>query len=124
MIDRTPPAERHVGADRRWDDTDFRLEMAQKRFEKRLRLSDRLPREVRNGIRADLAAVHSGWANWFLRKKQYTRARQAINEAAKMHLTPLTVAVKWALTQSAPSLVEKVVMMRDESRRRKAFGIG
>ena len=123
MIDRTPPAERHVGADRRWDDTDFRLEMAQKRFEKRLRLSDRLPREVRNGIRADLAAVHSGWANWFLRKKQYTRARQAINEAAKMHLTP-NLAVKWALTQSAPSLVEKVVMMRDESRRRKAFGIG
>jgi hypothetical protein len=66
LIDRTPPADRHAGASKNWDDADFRLRMAQKRMEKRLRFSQRLPREVRKLIRQDLAAVHSGWADSYL----------------------------------------------------------
>jgi len=122
MIDRTPPAERHVGANRRWDDDDFRLQMAQRRYEKRLRLSNSFPSEIRNTIRKDLAAVHSEWANWFLQKGEYAKARAAVGEAARIHLTP-NLAIKWALTRSAPSLARKVVLARSEYRSRRTVGI-
>ena len=122
MIDRTPPAERHVGANRRWDDEDFRLQMAQIRFEKRLRLSDRFQSEIRKTIRKNLAAVHSGWANWFLKKKEYDKARKAVAEAARIYLTP-NLAIKWALTRSAPRLARKVMLMREEYRSRRTVGI-
>ena len=107
LIDRTPPAERHVGANRLWDDEEFRLRMAQVRFEKRLRMSDRFPATIRNHIRKDLSAVHSGWANVFLQNEDYDRARKAVTEAATMHLTP-GIAVKWVLTRSVPGLVRKM----------------
>jgi glycosyltransferase involved in cell wall biosynthesis len=123
MIDRTPPAQRHVGANRCWDDEDFRLQMAQDRFEKRLRLSDRFPDEIRKTIREKLAAVHSGWANWFLQKGEYGKAREAVAEAARIHLTP-NLAIKWALTRSAPRLARKMVLVRDEHRSRRIVGIG
>lgn len=123
MIDRTPPAQRHVGANRCWDDEDFRLQMAQDRFEKRLRLSDRFPDEIRKTIREKLAAVHSGWANWFLQKGEYGKAREAVAEAARIHLTP-NLAIKWALTRSAPRLARKMVLVRDERRSRRTVGIG
>lgn len=123
LIDRTPTAERHAGANSRWDNEEFRLTMAQLRFEKRLRMSERFSGVVRNRIRADLAAVHSGWANLFLENRDYRRARQAVTEAARMHLTP-TIGIKWVLTRSAPTLARKLVSMRDEYRRRSTFGVG
>ena len=123
LIDRTPPAERHVGANRRWDDEDFRLQMAQHRFEKRLGMSARLPGKVLDTIRKDLSAVHSGWANWFLQKGEYSRARQSVTDAVRMHFTP-NLAIKWALARSAPKLARKMALMRDEYRRRRIFGIG
>ena len=123
LIDRTPPAERHVGANKRWDHQDFRLQMAQLRYEKRLRLSDRFPGEIRKTIRKNLAAVHSGWANLFLQKKEYGKARKAVAEAARIHLTP-ALAIKWALARSAPRLARKMVLMRGESRSRRTLGIG
>jgi glycosyltransferase involved in cell wall biosynthesis len=123
MIDRTPPAARHNGANRRWDDEDFRLQMAQLRYEKRLWMGERLSRNVRRRIRGDLAAVHSGWANWFLQKQEYRNARQAITEAARVCLTP-NIAMKWALSQCAPRLVRKIVSLRENYRNRRTVGIG
>lgn len=123
LIDRTPPAERHVGANRRWDEEDFRLQMAQYRYEKRLCMKKQFPSEVRETIRKDLSAVHSGWANWFLQRGEFAKARQSVTEAARTYMTP-NIALKWALTRSTPRLARKMVMMRDESRRRGIFGIG
>jgi glycosyltransferase involved in cell wall biosynthesis len=123
VIDRTPPTERHLGANTRWDDEDFRLQMAQHRYEKRFGFSDRFPKVIRRLIRKDLAAVHSGWANWFLQKKDYGKARQAVSEAARINLTP-AIAIKWALTQSAPGVARKIVLARQEYRGGRAAGIG
>lgn len=123
LIDRTPPVERHVGVNRNWDDADFRLRLAQQRFEKRLRMSESLPVPIRNRIRADLAAVHSGWANWFMQKGEYEKARESATEALKLHVTP-SLAIKWGLAQSAPRLARKMIVMREERHRRKTFGIG
>jgi glycosyltransferase involved in cell wall biosynthesis len=123
LIDRTPPAERHVGANERWDDAEFRLQMAQERYEKRLRLSNQLSVETRKSIREDLAAVYSEWANLFLRRREYAKARRAAAEAARICLTP-NLAVKWALTRSVPGLARKIVVMREERHSRKTVGIG
>ena len=97
--------------------------MAQHRFEKRLGMSERLPGKVRETIRKDLSAVHSGWANWFLQKGEYGSARQAASDAMRMHFTP-NLAMKWALARSVPKLARKMVLMRDEYRRRRICGIG
>jgi glycosyltransferase involved in cell wall biosynthesis len=123
LIDRTPPAERHVGANRRWDDEDFRLQMAQHRYEKRLGMSERLPGKILESVRKDLSAVHSGWANWFLQKGEYGSARQSASDAVRMHFTP-NLAIKWALARSAPKLARKMALMRNEYRRRRIYGIG
>jgi glycosyltransferase involved in cell wall biosynthesis len=123
LFDRTPPVERHVGASKNWDNADFRLQMAQQRYEKRLAMSERLPADVSKKIRRDLAAVHSGWANWFLQKQEYAKAREAVTEAARFQLT-LNIAMKWALTRFAPKLARKVAMAREQDRSRKNFGIG
>jgi glycosyltransferase involved in cell wall biosynthesis len=123
VIDRTPPTVRHVGVNTRWDDADFRLEMAQSRYEKRLRMSNGLPNEIRKSIRKGLAAVYSGWANWFLDKREYSKALEAIGKAASTYFTP-TVAVKWALTRSLPAVARKLTRARHEHRNRKIHGIG
>ena len=123
MIDRTPPAERHNGANKRWDDADFRLEMAQYRYEKRLRLDNSYSDEIRKTMRRDLAAVHSGWANWFLQREEYAKAHKAVAEAARVHLTR-NIAIKWALTRWTPSVAKKLAAVRAESRKRRDWGIG
>ena len=123
LINRTPPAERHVAASTKWDKDDFRLSMAQQRFEKRLCMGERLPADVRKSVRGDLAAVHSRWANWFLQKGEYAKARAAITQAVSYH--PISkLAIKWALTCLVPNLARKVVMARDRHRSCKNFGIG
>jgi glycosyltransferase involved in cell wall biosynthesis len=123
LIDRTPPTKRHVGQNEHWDKVDFRLRMAQYRYEKRLRMNDRLTDRVRKIIRRDIAAVHSGWANWFLEKGNYSRAREAVTAAAKVSLTP-NIAAKWLLMHCAPRLTRKLVSAREDQRSRRAFGIG
>jgi glycosyltransferase involved in cell wall biosynthesis len=123
LIDRTLPAERHVGASKNWDDADFRLRMAQARMEKRLRISDGLPLEVRTMIRRDLAAIHSGWANWLLQKGEYGKAKTAVREAFRYHGT-FNIALKSALIRCAPGLARKLVHSREDSRTRRTFGIG
>jgi glycosyltransferase involved in cell wall biosynthesis len=123
LIDRTPPAERHVGANRRWDGEDFRLQMAQYRFEKRLRLSEHFPVQIRRTIRKNLSAVHSGWANWFLQKEEYCKAYQAVDEAARIYLTR-TIAIKWALIRWTPRLARRLALARADYRKRGYVGIG
>ena len=123
LIDRTPPAERHLGANKRWDDEDFRLQMAQYRYEKRLRLDNAFSDEIRKTMRRDLAAVHSGWANWFLQREEYAKAHKAVAEAARVHLTR-NIAIKWALTRWTPSVAKKLASVRAESRKRRDWGIG
>ncbi len=123
LIDRTPPGERHVGASANWDRTEFRLRMAQSRMEKRLAMSEHLSGEVRKMIRRDLAAIHSGWANWFVQNKEYKNASNAVAAAARIHLT-MGIAVKWALSRAAPPLARKIAELREEHRSRRAFGIG
>ena len=123
LIDRTPPADRHVGENKRWDDDDFRLQMAQQRYEKRLRMNNAFPAKIRNRIRKDLAAVHSGWANWFLKRKEYAKAREAVAEAARMHLTP-NLALKWALTRLFPAVARKLAHCARRERSRNTVGIG
>ena len=122
LIDRTPPAERHIGANRRWDDEDFRLQMAQCRFEKRLHLNYQFPEEIRKTIRKNLAAVHSGWANWFLQKHEYGKARQAVGDAAKIYLTR-NIAIKWVLCRWTPSIARKLTLRRAKYRKRGCIGI-
>lgn len=123
LIDRSMPSERHVGSSERWDDDDFRLRMAQARYEKRLRASNDLPIAIQKLIRRDLAAVHSERANLFLEKGEYGEARKATAEAARIYLTP-NLAVKWALTRSAPGAARKMVSMREEHTNRRTAGIG
>jgi glycosyltransferase involved in cell wall biosynthesis len=122
LIDRTPPVVRHHGVSADWDNSDFRLRMAQRRYEKRLQMIDRLPKAIHNSIRQNLSAVHSGWANWFLQARNYRAARKAMTEAAKLHLTPNT-AVKWALTRVSPNITRKLALVRERKRRHGAAGI-
>jgi glycosyltransferase involved in cell wall biosynthesis len=119
LIDRTPPAERHIGASIDWDKEDFRLLMAQLRYEKRLGTIQKLSPKAQSRIRKDLAAVHSGWANWFLQKGDLKNARAAISKAARFALTP-NIAIKWALLTSSPGLARRTVL---EVRRRKSLRI-
>jgi glycosyltransferase involved in cell wall biosynthesis len=123
LIDRTPPSERHVGVNRRWDDEDFRLQMAQLRFEKRVRMSERFPAAIRNRIREDLAAVHSGWANWFLETGEFAKASVAISEAVKYHVTP-GIVMKAALIRFLPRTARRTVAMRRRVREQATVGVG
>lgn len=123
LIDRTPREERHVGEGKNWDRVDFRLRMMQRSYEKRLGMSERLPREVREAIRKDLSDIHSGWTNWFLEKREYGKARESVTEAASFHFTP-RIAIKWALTRFIPGLARTAIVVREQKRRRKTYGIG
>ena len=122
LIDRTPPAVRHEGASAEWDTADFRLRMAQSRYEKRLRMADRLPATIVKLVREDLSAVHSGWANCFLQEKNYDAARRATADAARFNLTP-NIAVKWLLARTLPDLARKLVLRRERSRQHRIAGI-
>ena len=123
LIDRTPSSQRHVGAGKNWDKVDYVLQMNQYRFEKRLRLCECLPPKIQKVVRRRLSAVHSGWANWYLRKDECGKAREAMSKAAKYCLTP-KIAFKWALTRFAPKLAKKVILMREQNRADRSQGVG
>jgi hypothetical protein len=75
--------------------------------EKWLRLDGEYSTEVRKMIIENLRAVHSGWANWYLETGQFYQARRAASTALKYRMTP-QLAVKWALTWTAPRIARKV----------------
>lgn len=120
LIDRTPPEKRHVGEGRNWDKVDFRLRMLQRSYEKRLGMG--LSEEIRECIRKDLSALHSERANCCLHNREYEKAREAVTEAARFHLTP-NIAIKWALTRFTPALAREVVLMRQQKHVRRTSGI-
>jgi glycosyltransferase involved in cell wall biosynthesis len=107
-FDRSPVETRHVGVSAEWDKAEFFLRDSQLRLEGLLRLSERLPRNVRKTIREQLRAVHSGWVNWYLETEQYAKAREAASRAAQTDLT-FKVAVKWLLTWASPRLALRAV---------------
>lgn len=123
LIDRTSPEKRHVGEGRKWDTVDFRLKMNQRRFEKRLRMTEGMPEEIGEATRRDLSAVYSEWANLYLRNREYGKALEAASQASKLHNTP-NHAIKRALARFAPGLARKVALAREMKRARDAAGIG
>ena len=123
LIDRAPLSQRHVGANENWDRDNFRLQMAQYRWEKRLTLRYEYPQDIRDAIKKNLAAVHSGWANWFLERQEYSKARESIGQAARIYLTT-TIAAKWALSRCTPTIARYLSIRRNQSRNHECRGIG
>jgi len=112
-FDRSPAEIRHVGVSADWNKLDFWLRDSQRRLEGLERLNERLPVNVRRLIREQLAAVHSGWANWYLEAGDYERARAAVSRAARTCLT-FNIAVKWLLTWMSPRLARSTVRRHQE----------
>ncbi len=103
LIDRQPVEQRHTGESAKWDTAEFRLEMTQKRLEKRLRMTQLASRELQLSTRIELSAVHSERANWFLQIGQYHEARKAAVAAVRIYSCHRTV-IKWLLVQSSPRI--------------------
>jgi glycosyltransferase involved in cell wall biosynthesis len=120
-FDRSPAEIRHVGVQSEWNKMEFWLRDSQLRLEALLSLSERLPTKVRDLIREQLGAVHSGWANWYLETGQYGKARRAVRRAAQLDPT-FNVAAKWLLTWVSPRLALRTVRRRDE-RRKESFTV-
>ena len=115
-FDRSPVETRHVGVSKEWDKLEFVLQQSQIRLEKFLRLSEGLPTKVRKLIRATLASVYSGLANWHLETGEYRKAREAVSRAARLDLT-FNIAVKWLLTWISPRVALRTVQHHQERRK-------
>ena len=120
VVDRSPAQARHTGPNAVWDRIDFRLEQNQYRYEKQLRLSEGMPRYVRRTILKDLSGVHSAWANWYLHNRDYAKSMEAISLAMKCRVS-IGVLVKYILLQISPSLVPRLVSLRDAIRKAPIF---
>ncbi len=112
LIDRSPACIRHTGASEDWHKVDFCLRMDQYRFEKQLSLGAELSEQTRSLIRGNLRATHSHWANWYLGRREYGKARQAARAAAHYRHT-LAAMVKWLLISVAPAISRKIFIARD-----------
>ncbi len=112
-FDRSPAEMRHAGVQSEWNKFEFWLRDSQLRLEGLLRLSEGLPKEIRNIIRERLSTVHSGWTNFYLETGQYGKAREAVSRAAQLDLT-FNVAAKWLLTWTSPQLALRTVRRRKE----------
>ncbi len=123
LIDRTPPEHRHAGAARNFDNQIFRLEMNQRRFEKRLKMSQSLPPQVAEAARESLRGLHSEMANCYLRERDYTKAREALVRAAEYRNTP-NLFLKRVLARLAPDLARQIVLRREAAAARATAGVG
>ena len=115
-FDRAPAEIRHVGVSADWNKMEFFLRDSQLRLEGLLRLSEGLPKQVRSVIREQLGLIHSGWANWYLERRQYAKAREAVSRAARTNLN-FNLAMKWLLTWMSPRLAFRTVRQRQENRK-------
>jgi glycosyltransferase involved in cell wall biosynthesis len=122
LIDRTTTERRHEGQSKDWDTQEFRLKMAERRFEKRFQMRQALPNHVNQAIRRDLAAVHSAWANLFVAKGEYLRARISVDNAAALHRSP-GILLKWVLIRYVPKLALTLSSLRERRRVHKTEGI-
>jgi glycosyltransferase involved in cell wall biosynthesis len=87
------------------------LGQQQRVYERWLSLSEGLEAEVRKPIYTQLRGIHSKWANWFLKNKQYRDALASTAKAAHAELT-LSIAAKWCLIAFAPALARNIVIRR------------
>ena len=110
-----------MGVSSAWNRLDFFLQDSQLRLEGLLRLIEGQPAAVRNLVRQQLGAIHSGWVNCYLETGEYGKARVAALKAAQMNLT-FNVAVKWLLTWISPRLALQTVRHR-ESKKASAFTV-
>jgi glycosyltransferase involved in cell wall biosynthesis len=92
---------------RPWEKLEVRLRGQQYMFEKWLSLGSALPPDIRRTVVRDLRQLHSARANWYLETKRYAEARQAVSRAMRYEFTP-KLAIKWALTQVAPTLARRI----------------
>jgi hypothetical protein len=118
-FDRSPAEIRHVGVSADWNKMEFFLQDSQIRLEGLLRLSERLPKHIRQVVRGELRSIHSGWTNWYLEAGQYQKARAAVSRAAWIDPT-FNVAVKWLLTWLSPRLALRTVHRHRASRKKFA----
>src|ERR1700733_13432172 len=93
-IDRTDVHSDPNVAPRLWDTLEVRLQGSQSIREKWLKLDAVLPSNVRRSCVQKLRAIHSAWANLYLEKEEYDKARRAISAALKYETTP-TLLAKW-----------------------------
>lgn len=112
-IDRDP--NRHSGSSTLWDALEFRLEHQKRVYEKWLTMSSDLPVNVRHAIVHRLQAVHSEWANLYLRQGQVAKARAALALAVSQSFT-MSVTVKRILCRLSPRLTTAIVSARDRRR--------
>jgi glycosyltransferase involved in cell wall biosynthesis len=111
LIDRSPAELRHMGEAKNWDSEEFRLRMDQYRVEKQLSLGGELDSDIRKSIRRNVRDIHNQWANLYLDKGEFRKARAALSTA--MGYCPgLEMTLKWALTRLAPELAKKAVEVR------------
>jgi glycosyltransferase involved in cell wall biosynthesis len=121
LFDRTPAPQRHLGRSTDAHKEDFRLQQLQSRLEKNLYSCGTLSPHITKTLRTKLRAIHSQWANWYLRNGNYEKARKSISQAAKYDLAP-GVALKWVLTQATPGLAKNVVTWRERRDERQESG--
>jgi glycosyltransferase involved in cell wall biosynthesis len=121
LFDRSPVEVRHTGVSSAWNRLDFFLQDSQLRLEELLNLTQKQPLAIRNLVRRQLSAVHSGWVDCYLEAGQYEKARQAAFKALRLNLT-LSMAAKWSLAWISPRLALQVVRHR-ESKRASAFTV-
>lgn len=112
-FDRSPAEIRHVGVQSEWNKFEFWLQDSQLRLEGLLRLSQDLPKEIRNVIRERLSTIHRGWTNLYLETGEYKKARESASKAAQLDLT-FNVAAKWLLTWTSPRLALRTVRRRQQ----------
>lgn len=115
-FDRAPAEIRHVGVSADWNKIDFFLKDSQLRLEGLLRLGDTVPKPLQAVIREQLSLIHSGWANWYLEKGNYAKARASALSAMRENLT-LNFAAKWLLAWVSPRLALRTVRQRRENRK-------
>jgi len=88
-----------------------RLEQYQYRFEKWLSLSNDLDPRIRRTIQNNLSRIYNEWANFYLTRGDYAKARQAYKVAAEYRSTP-RILFKWLLCRLAPRLAGEMALKR------------
>lgn len=114
LIDRSPTEESGFGHLRDWHKEDFRLHMQQRCFEKHLKSNIAFSKEIDYILRANLHNVHKAWANLYLERREYLRAKQELSEAAAYGFSTMQLA-KLAGITVAPWLLRWAVI-RDRER--------
>jgi len=120
-FDRSPAEDRHVGVSSVWNDPQFFLQDSQLRLERLLSLTQNQPTAVRNVVRQQLGAIHSGWVNCHLRSGEIDKARASAWKSLQM-APSANYGMKWLLTWTSPSLALRTIRQR-ESKKGPSFTV-